>query len=272
MLIKKPHIHVPYGRFLEFAPLCRENGFDLELYVTAQDMDLLALESASGRNGSSFPLPAEKILELLDYRPALSIHAPFMDLSPGAVDEKIRAVTIERFGKTLDMACELGAKTVVFHSGYEKWKYSLRVDVWLEKSLITWEPLISRAKKEGVRIAVENIFEDNPENLAALFERFSGCENFGLCFDTGRFNLFSKLPLEDWLGPLKKHIIELHLHDNDGSTDAHRPIGDGTFPFDRLFRKLKETNEAKDGQGIVFTLEAHNKEDVFKSLKRLQEF
>ena len=263
MQIKNPHIHVPFGRFLEFAPLCRENGFALELYISAPDMD--AIDSASGRK-DFFSFPAD-ILKLLDYGPELSVHAPFMDLSPGAVDEKVRAVTTARFEKTLEMAAALGANTIVFHSGYEKWKYSLRTDIWLEKSVLTWGPLIEKAWKSGIRIAIENIFEDSPENLAALFERFQGAKNFGLCFDTGHFNLFSKsLTLEDWLGPLQKHILELHLHDNDGSIDAHRPIGEGTFPFGRLFEALK------DREGIVFTLEAHSKEDVFKSLENLKNF
>ena len=262
MLTKNPHVHMPFGRLLEFAPLCRENGFDLELYIQACDMDLLAPESASDQK----KMRLEETLKLLDYGPELSVHAPFMDLSPGAVDEKIRAVTIDRFGKTLDLAGALGAGTIVFHSGYEKWKYSLRMDLWLERSVLTWESLLKRAQKAGIRIAVENIFEDSPENLEALFGVL-GCESFGLCFDTGHFNLFSKsLALEDWLLPLKKYIIELHLHDNDGSADAHRPIGEGTFPFDRLFKELRGREE------IVFTVEAHNKEDVFKSLARLKEF
>ena len=206
-----------------------------------------------------------QILKLLDYGPELSIHAPFMDLSPGAVDEKIRAVTVSRFEKALDMARKLGAKTVVFHSGYEKWKYAMHIDIWLERSVLTWRPLIEEAKKEGTRIAVENIFEDSPENLTALFGQL-GCQNFGLCFDAGHFNLFSKSPLETWLGPLKKYIIELHLHDNDGSHDAHRPIGDGKFPFEKLFSELKGL------ENIVPTIEAHSAEDALESLKRLKRF
>ena len=234
---------------------------DLEFYFSASDMD--AINTAPGQKKCS-----EDILKTLDYGPEISLHAPFMDLSPGAVDEKIRAITMERFEQALDLCGQLGAKTVVFHSGYEKWKYALRVDIWLERSVLTWEPLIKKAQKTGIRIAVENIFEDSPDNLIALFERFSGCAHFGLCFDTGHFNLFSKVPIESWIVPLKKNIIELHLHDNDGSMDAHRPIGDGTFPFAKFFDEFS----LKDKEDIVFTLEAHNKEDVFKSLKRLKEF
>ncbi|MDA8171772.1 MAG: sugar phosphate isomerase/epimerase [Nitrospiraceae bacterium] len=249
----RPHIHVPFGRLEEFAPLLRQHGLDLELYIQAGDMDDLR------------PDWLRRAMRLLDYGPELSIHAPFMDLCPGAVDEKIRVVTVLRFEKTLEMARRFAAKTVVFHSGYEKWKYAMRVDIWLEKSVLTWMPLIETAGRYDMRIAVENIFEDSPGNLIALFERL-GSGRFGLCFDTGHFNLFSKSPLESWLGPLKKYIIELHLHDNDGSHDAHRPIGDGKFPFKKLFDELKGFED-----GLVHTIEAHSPGDALESLNRLRD-
>ncbi len=249
----RPHIHVPFGRLPEFAPVLGRHGLDIELYVQGSDMDTLGADWLRQTMG------------LLDYRPELSIHAPFMDLSPGAVDDKVRAVTMSRFERALEMARALGAATVVFHSGYEKWKYAMRVDIWLEKSVLTWGPLIEKARKDGIRIAVENIFEDSPENLIALFGRL-GCANFGLCFDTGHFNLFTKSPLEAWLGPLKKYLIEMHLHDNDGSHDAHRPIGEGRFPFQTLF------NEVRGLGNVVHTIEAHSPADALESLKRLQRF
>ena len=60
-----------------------------------------------------------------------------MDLSPGAVDSKVRAVTIERFSQIFNIAETLKPKVIVFHSGYEKWKYASKIDLWLEGSLIT---------------------------------------------------------------------------------------------------------------------------------------
>jgi len=62
-----------------------------------------------------------------------------MDLSPGAVDNKIKEVTLVRFNQVFDIAEELCPASIVFHSGYEKWKYAFRVDIWLEESLKTWE-------------------------------------------------------------------------------------------------------------------------------------
>ncbi|MDA8387554.1 MAG: sugar phosphate isomerase/epimerase [Nitrospiraceae bacterium] len=250
----RPHIHVPFARLGEFSPILAEHGLSVELYVLGSDMDAL---------GPDWP---GRTMGLLDYGPEISIHAPFMDLSPGAVDEKIRAVTASRFEKALEMARQLGAKTVVFHSGYEKWKYAMHVEIWLEKSVLTWGPLIERARKDGTRIAIENIFEDSPDNLIALFEKL-GSEHFGLCFDTGHFNLFAgRAPLESWLAPLEKYLIELHIHDNDGSYDAHSPIGEGTFPFQSLFDAIKGLC------GVVHTIEAHSPADALLSLRRLGRF
>ena len=42
--------------------------------------------------------------KMLEHSPSLSIHAPFIDLSPGAVDSKVRKATIERFSHVLDIS------------------------------------------------------------------------------------------------------------------------------------------------------------------------
>jgi len=184
-----------------------------------------------------------------------------MDLSPGAVDPAIREVTVSRFSHTLELAESIGAKAVVFHSGYEKWKYDHNLDIWLEESLKTWSPLLGHAKKRGIRIAIENIFENNPENLVALLERIVD-EDFGLCFDTGHFNLFSTITLTEWLSLVGERIIELHIHDNDGTRDNHMAPGKGKFDFETLFRKLSE----QDRKDLIFTIEAHSKEEAEDSL------
>jgi len=67
-------------------------------------------------------------------------------------------------------------------------KYALNMDIWLEKSLMTWQPLNARAAAIGVKLAIENIFEDEPSNLKLLMEEMNS-DNFGICFDTGHFNL-----------------------------------------------------------------------------------
>ncbi len=245
-----PHIHVPYSRIPEYAAFIKKERLDLELYFGSASLDSISANEVKDLFG------------ILDYGPSLSIHAPFMDLSPAAVDSKVRRATIERFTHVLDIAEVLRPKTIVFHSGYEKWKYALDVNFWMEKSLLTWRPINERAAATGVKIAIENIFEDEPSNLRLLMEHM-GSDNFGVCFDTGHCNLFSKVPLEEWMRALGPYISELHLHDNDRSADQHLPIGEGTFEFTKFFGLLGLRD-------CVYTIEAHTPEDVLKSMKYLR--
>lgn len=247
-----PQIHIPYHKIEEHLSFIRQEKLNLELYIKSNALDSISRED---------------ILQLknqFDYNPSLTIHAPFMDLSPGAVDSKVRDVTMERFNHVLDIAKELKVKCVVFHSGYEKWKYALNIGLWLEQSLLTWKPLMKKAEEIGAKIAIENIFEDEPTNLRMLMEKMEN-NSFGICFDSGHFNLFSKVPLEDWLGCLNPYIFELHLHDNNKTSDQHLPIGKGTFDFGKLFSAIK-------GRDLIYTLEAHSPEDAKKSMGQLNKF
>ncbi|TAL22567.1 MAG: sugar phosphate isomerase/epimerase [Nitrospirae bacterium] len=246
------HVHIPYEKIDSHLSFIREQRFNLEIYFSSKTLDSISRQDLAS------------LREKLDYNPLLTIHAPFMDLSPGAIDSKVRAVTIERFSHVLNIAEALKVKAVVFHSGYEKWKYSLRPDLWLDASLETWRPLVKRADDGGVKIAIENIFEDEPANLKLLMQEMSS-KNLGICFDTGHLNLFSKVKLEDWMEALNPYIIELHLHDNNRTSDQHLPIGEGTFDFDKFFSLLENKN-------CIYTLEAHNAEDVRKSIERLRKY
>jgi sugar phosphate isomerase/epimerase len=250
--MKNPHVHVPYEGIEDYLGFIKENRINLELYCSSHVLDGLQVSDI------------KRLKERLDYEPSFTVHAPFMDLSPGAVDSEIRAITLKRFSQVLDIAEVLKARAAVFHSGYERWKYALNIDLWLEKSLITWKSLLPRAVDKGVRIAIENIFEDEPSNLRLLAEEMDS-EYFGICFDTGHFNLFSKFPLGDWLRQLKPYLIELHLHDNNKTFDDHFAIGEGSFDFAALFSMVEESH-------LIYTIEAHSAEGVLKSINTLQQY
>jgi len=61
---------------------------------------------------------------------------------------------------------------------------------------------------------------------------------------------------------LNPYIIELHLHDNDKTSDQHLPVGDGTFDFGKFFHLLKN----KD---CIHTIEAHSPEKVIRSMENI---
>lgn len=247
-----PYVRIPYEMIGEHIGLIRKLALNLEVYLSGELLDTLGPETINGLRNT------------LGNDISLTIHAPFMDLSPGAVDSKVRAVTMERFSQVFDAAGALRPEAIVFHSGYERWKYALSPEAWLEASMRTWPAFIRRASEMGTRIAVENVFEDEPDNLALLMGEL-GSGHFGICFDTGHFNLFSRRPLSQWLEALGKHIIELHLHDNDGGFDSHLPIGEGMFDFGELFRSLW-------GREVIHTIESNTPEHVMKSMERLRRY
>jgi len=120
------------------------------------------------------------------------------------------------------------------------------------------------ASKIGLRVAVENVFDEDPEALQMLIEKISN-PDFGFCFDTGHFNLFSTVPMEKWFESLGGHLMEVHLHDNDGKADSHWALGRGGIDFERFFVLMSEHSPVP-----VFTVEAHDKDDVEKSLDQVK--
>ncbi|MCS7214836.1 MAG: sugar phosphate isomerase/epimerase family protein [Thermodesulfovibrio sp.] len=245
------HIHVPYNRLYDYIDIITKERFNLEIYFNSQSLDQITKKDI------------EKLKNVFFDELSLSFHAPFMDLSPGALDSKVREVTIERFNQVFDIATILTPKSIVFHSGYEKWKYAFKVNTWLEASLKTWEKILPRAEQLKTKIAIENIFEEDPESLRMLVEKFSS-SYFGICFDTGHFNIFSKKSLEEWICCLNDYIFEIHLHDNNKNFDEHLAIGAGCFDFKKFFELFKNKN-------CIYTIEAHTPENVFKSIRMLEQ-
>ena len=246
------HVNIPYRMIGQYIELLRTHRINPEIYFTGDELDA----------GASSPASIDSVKAGLSYGPAISLHAPYMDLSPGAVDSAIREVTQRRYLQAVEAAQRLGADTVVMHSGYEKWKFDLNIDLWLTQSMKTWNTVHKAAEGTNIKIAIENIFEEEPSNLELLMRELPP-ERFGLCFDAGHFNLFSTVPLSKWLAGTKSRIIELHLHDNDRTSDLHRAIGDGVFPFNELFPVFDDTD-------CLYTIEGHSKEAVLGSLRYLE--
>ncbi|PLX88553.1 MAG: AP endonuclease, partial [Desulfuromonas sp.] len=62
-------------------------------------------------------------------------------------------------------------------------------------------------------------------------------------------------------------IIHLHLHDNTGKGDEHRPVGEGDIDFDQLFSLIHRLDTTPS-----MTLEAHTLEELDRSLVNIEPF
>jgi len=89
--------------------------------------------------------------------------------------------------------------------------------------------------------------------------------DFGFCFDIGHFNLFSSLTMEQWFESLGRHLVEVHLHDNDGKADSHWALGHGNIDFEKFFGLMNTHTPLP-----VLTVEVHDKDGIETSLEHVK--
>ena len=253
-VLKRIHAHMPYHLLPTYLEMIVQNKLNLEIYFShyvLQNMDKKKCAEAA------------KILA--DTGLKVTFHAPFMDLRPAALDDKIRQTSLDRIKQVFDLVPYFHPLKIVCHPSFDERYYVSCDDLWLENSVKTWTPLIALARDTGTMIALENVYEIEPTIIVRLFELLSS-DHICFCFDTGHFNVFSYEPLNVWLAAMGKYLGHLHLHDNFGRSDEHLPVGSGTFPFIELFETLREIKVKP-----TLTLEAHSREGLFQSINNIKD-
>jgi sugar phosphate isomerase/epimerase len=165
----------------------------------------------------------------------------------------------------MDAAAILRPRVVVFHPGFDKWRYGETRDRWLAESIPLWQEMVERGEECDCLIAVENIFEEEPSTIIDLIR----CVDSPLlrhCFDVGHWNMFTKVSMAEWFAVLGPYIAETHIHDNHGEKDEHAPLGEGNIDS-RLFFSLLD----RYAPDAVRTIEAHSREKLVRALKSLGE-
>jgi sugar phosphate isomerase/epimerase len=254
-LLQKVQVNIPFCLLFDrYLPMVLEHGINPEIGFTHIDFERFQLQD--------FCRVADV---LLDRGLTVTFHAPFMDLRPGAPDFKVRLVTIDRLQQVFDLASYFQPQCIVCHPSFDDRYYVSMEQDWLDNSIDTWRRFIAQAEEMNTVISLENVYERTPRQLGLLFHALPG-QNLFFCFDTGHFNAFSNRRLDSWMQELGRHLGQLHLHDNDGTGDSHLPIGEGNFPFPRLFELL-----GKESVEPIITLEPHTEENLWKTLANLSE-
>lgn len=251
------HVNVPYSMLTQRIDFVIKHRINPEIYFSANDLDACSegevkrLAHALEQNG----------LEA-------SIHGPFMDLSPGGVDPRIKEVTRDRFSATLELARFFKPTTIVFHPGYEDRAFDGAVDLWLESSLNTWRPLVKKAAEMGLILAIENVYEEGPGSLRQLLSSVDS-PHFRFCFDTGHHHSFSqrKASPAEWMETLGGYLSEVHLHDNHTERDEHLPMGEGGFDFNQFFDLLSRYRLKP-----IYTLEPHQEDHLWRGLEAVRKY
>lgn len=199
-------------------------GVELAAFCTASNMDMpdfavwskRAEEDRAGARGVIF-------------------HAPFAELFPSAIDPLAVRLAEERLNQAYALCERFGARRMVVHSGfvptiyYKEW--------FTERSVLFWRRFLAD-KPAAFELLIENVLEDEPYTLAGMVRQIDD-PRARLCFDVGHANAaHSSVPLADWARIFAPALAHVHLHDNDGSHDWHRPLGEGTIDFGTLLPLL----------------------------------
>ena len=253
-ILKKVQIHIPFHLLRDkLLPMVIRKKINPEIGFSHEALDRF------------HPDDFRKIADTLSNAGlTVTLHAPFMDLRPGAIDPKIRQVTIDRLQQVFDLAPYFHPRSIVCHPSFDERYYVSTEEEWLQNSLDTWKRFSGIAEEIGTLIALENIYETAPEPLHRLLTALAS-PHICFCFDTGHFNAFARAPLELWLDQMGPFIGQLHVHDNHGVTDEHLPVGEGNFPFPAFLKKIREL-----GRHPIITIEAHSEENLWRTLKNIK--
>jgi sugar phosphate isomerase/epimerase len=195
---------------------------------------------------------------------SITVHGPFMDLSPTSPDPAIVAVTEKRFDQMFEALPAIRPVTVVAHAGYDPRKHVFMKDLWLEKSLAFFRKIAARAADGGTRLMLENVYEETPEDMLPLMDALDP-KTVGVCLDVGHMHAMGAVGMDRWLAVLGNRIGQCHLHDNRGDRDSHLAMGEGTIDFDPLFQFIRKHTP-------VLTLEPHEEKELYGSLAYLRRF
>ncbi|HJJ38677.1 MAG TPA: sugar phosphate isomerase/epimerase [Methanocorpusculum sp.] len=150
-----------------------------------------------------------------------TIHAPARSVNIASVLEPIRRASVELIAESISLAAECGAKRVVFHPGYFTFKeeYGKAVSA-LKKSLVEIHAV---SEETGIPCCVENMgnwgyfFLQKAEDIS-LVSGTDFCLDIGHAHECGTLSEFLKVP-----------FVQIHVHDNDGTSDTHLALGKGTI-------------------------------------------
>ena len=214
----------------------------------------------------------DEVMELVDtYSLDIILHGPLFDTNLSSLKENIRRASVVFTQECVKLASRLNANLLVVHAG------SFPGD--LPNSLMnkardqlhsSLSELTKVAMNSGVTIGVENKqkSEDRelvlyPDEHLEVVEAFRD-QGVRAVLDIGHAHTANG-ELANYTHLLNDLIIELHLHDNNGISDDHLPLGAGSIDFESFFEAVRSIGFA--GPAI---LELKSRSDLESSVRFLR--
>lgn len=164
----------------------------------------------------------------------VSLHAPYYEIFPSAIDPMIRSVAMHRLKQALEACRKLGVRRMVVHSGYAPQMYYPQ---WfVPKSIEFWREFVQYLP-ENFELLIENVLDVLPDYIAEVCDSIAD-SRVKICLDLGHANAYSDLPVVEWIKYLGDRIAHVHLHNNNGIQDEHAPPEYGSMDIAHLMDVL----------------------------------
>ncbi len=193
-----------------------------------------------------------------------TMHGAFFDIVVFSHDLRIREISELRMEQSMKIAVRIGVKGVVFHTNISPVLSGVEYDQRaIEMTVEYLECLLKRYP--DTEIYLENMFDTDPDILAAISERLCIYENYGVCFDYAHASI-SSTPMKTWIEALAPYIKHIHINDNNLKRDQHLALGDGKIDWHQ-FMEYKE----KYFDACSLVIETTLPENQRRSLKYLEQ-
>ena len=171
-----------------------------------------------------------------------SLHAPYAELFPCAVDSEVREIARKRLRRAGEICARLGVRRMIAHTGcaprlyFPEWYVPRAIEFWSE---------LLRELPEDLELLLENVLDPEPAELKAILDGV-GDPRLGACLDVGHANVYSTVAPEKWIENLGARIRHVHLHNNDGAFDSHAALDAGRIDMRMLLMELRRHAPAAD--------------------------
>lgn len=186
-----------------------------------------------------------------------SIHAPYdptADLTQK--EDVLRHSAVVEMRRCIAACKALGAGVAIVHLNFFR---PGGISDRLKKVRNSLEEILPCARENGVKIAAENLPDDNSLIILKYALDMFEDEYLGLCFDSGHAALH--VDAIQLLGKYRDRIYAVHLHDNDGKDDLHQLPFEGSNNLPNLAAQLNK------GESICcpITIEAEVANSAYKT-------
>jgi sugar phosphate isomerase/epimerase len=195
----------------------------------------------------------------------ITVHAPYGDLNLATLNDPIWRESIKQISSCIESASEITDR-VTIHPGYLSPLGKLMPEkVWnFQKEAL--RQVGKCAQEHSVLACLENMIGVKeflcrlPEELIGMTE---GIEGIGMTFDFGHANTMGKVA--DFLAVVHK-AHHIHIHDNNGMSDEHLALGEGTILWAKVGKKI-----AAEYKGVI-VIEGKSIDEAKKSLAEFRRY